>query len=87
MDTKFDELLEFPCSFPFKVVGLADPQLPDHVVKVVQAHVPGDYRPTTAKSSKGTYHSITIRVKVESKQQVESLYSELATIPGVRRVL
>ncbi|MGL5598567.1 MAG: DUF493 family protein, partial [Aeromonas sp.] len=25
MNTKFDELLEFPCDFPFKVLGVADP--------------------------------------------------------------
>ena len=23
MNTKFDELLEFPCKFPFKVLGVA----------------------------------------------------------------
>ncbi len=32
MNTKFDELLEFPCKFPFKVLGVADPALPDMAV-------------------------------------------------------
>ncbi|MCV5555230.1 DUF493 family protein, partial [Escherichia coli] len=32
MNTKFDELLEFPCKFPFKVLGVADPALPEMVV-------------------------------------------------------
>ncbi|GLS83561.1 DUF493 family protein YbeD [Paraferrimonas haliotis] len=87
MDTKFDELLEFPCSFPFKVIGLARPDLADDVIAVVQRHVAGDYRPSTQPSSKGTYHSVTVRVKVESKPQVEQLYTELAGIDGVKRVL
>ncbi|QLE86471.1 MULTISPECIES: DUF493 family protein YbeD [Shewanella] len=87
LDTKFDELMEFPASFPFKVVGDADEALADKVVAVVQKHAPGDYAPTTKASSKGTYYSITIRVTVISKEQVETLYTELAAIEGVKRVL
>lgn len=87
MDTKFDELLEFPCAFPFKVVGKADDSLPANVVEVVQRHVPGDYSPTVKASSKGSYHSVTIRVTVQDKEQVETLYKELAEIDQVLRVL
>lgn len=58
MNTKFDELLEFPCKFPFKVLGVADPALPDRVVEVLQQHAPGTYSPTVQPSSKGTYHSV-----------------------------
>ncbi|GGI72161.1 DUF493 family protein YbeD [Shewanella gelidii] len=87
LNTKFDELMEFPCSFPFKVVGDARDSLADDVVSVVQTHVAGDYAPTTKASSKGSYHSVTIRVKVVSKEQVEKLYIELAAIEGVKRVL
>jgi putative lipoic acid-binding regulatory protein len=39
MNTKFDELLEFPAS-SFKVLGVADPALPDMVVEVLQQHAP-----------------------------------------------
>ncbi|WP_299786723.1 DUF493 family protein YbeD [uncultured Shewanella sp.] len=87
LDTKFDELIEFPSSFPFKVVGDAHETLADRVVSVVQQHAPGDYSPTTKVSSKGTYHSVTIRVMVQSKEHVETLYVELAKIEGVKRVL
>lgn len=87
METKFDELLEFPCTFPFKVVGMADESLPAKVVEVVQRHAPGDYIPTVKASSKGSYHSITIRVIVTSKELVETLYQELAAIDKVLRVL
>ncbi|ASJ95946.1 MULTISPECIES: DUF493 family protein YbeD [Shewanella] len=87
LDTKFHELLEFPAAFPFKVVGDARDNLADDVVGVVQRHVPGDYMPTSKASSKGTYHSITIKVTVHSKEQIELLYIELAAIEGVKRVL
>lgn len=87
MNTNFDQLLEFPCSFPFKVVGAADEALADKVVSVVQKHAPGDYTPETKKSSKGSYYSITIRITATSKEQLETLYTELGAIDGVIRVL
>lgn len=87
MKTKFDEYLEFPCPFTFKVMGLADEALPDRVVAVLQQHIPGDYSPSTKPSSKGTYVSVSISTTVNSKEQIELLYSELAAIEGVRGVL
>lgn len=87
LNTRFEELMEFPASFSFKVVGLADDQLPEKVVAVVQKHVPGDYSPSSKISSKGTYHSVTICVMVNSKEEIETLYTELAAIEGVKRVL
>lgn len=87
LDTKFDELMEFPASFPFKIVGDASDTLADRVVAVAQSLAPGDYAPTTKASSKGTYNSITIRVTVTSKDHIEQLYTQFAAIEGVKRVL
>lgn len=87
LDTKFDELLEFPCLFNFKVIGATDPKLQDNIVAVAQKFVSGNYAPTSKQSSKGTYDSITIKVKVQDKDQVEALYSAFGAIPGVMRVL
>ena len=87
MQTKFDELLDFPCNFPFKVLGVAHDSLPDQVVEVVQKHAPGDYVPKFKASSKGNYHSVTIDVTVTSKEHVETLYIELGKIDLVRHVL
>ncbi|WP_116473736.1 DUF493 family protein YbeD [Zobellella maritima] len=87
MNTKFDELLEFPCRFPFKILGLADARLPDLVVEVLQQHAPGDYSPQVRPSSKGTYHSVTVYVRVESKEQVERLYHALGQLDLVKYVL
>ncbi|RZQ56482.1 hypothetical protein CWI82_04050 [Pseudidiomarina tainanensis] len=85
--TRFDELVEFPCHFTFKVMGLAVPELPDSVVAVAQQHAPGDYLPTVKPSSKGNYHSVSIKVQVTSQQHIETLYRALADIEEVRYVL
>lgn len=87
MDTKFDEYLEFPTRFSFKVLGLADESLPSKVVEAVQQHAPGDYAPTIKPSSKGKYHSVSINVTVTSKEHIETLYKALGDIDIVKYVL
>lgn len=44
-DAKLKDLLEFPCSFTYKVMGHAKPELPERVLEVIQRHAPGDYSP------------------------------------------
>lgn len=87
MKTKLNELLEFPCSFTYRVMGLAHPELVDQVVEVVQRHAPGDYSPDIKPSSKGNYHSVAITINATHIEQVETLYKELAEIEIVRMVL
>jgi len=87
LNTHFDELLEFPCSFSFKVMGVADPQLIPDVLTVIQKLAPGDYAPTVKPSSKGTYHSLSIPVIVNSKEHIEEIYNGLNKLDLVRYIL
>ncbi len=84
---KLKDLLEFPCSFTFKVVGAAREGLIDDIVSEVQKVVKGDYNPSLKESGKGTYHSVSITIQAENIEQVETLYTDLAKIEGVRMVL
>lgn len=86
-DTKFDELLEFPCNQTFKVMGLAQDDLPLKIVEVLQSIAPGDYAPKIKPSAKGNYHSVSISVRVTSKEHMEQVYNELGAIDIVRVVL
>lgn len=85
--TKLNELLEFPCSFTYKVMGLAQPELVDKVLNVVQKHAPGDYTPSVKPSSKGNYHSVSVTITATHIDQVETLYEDLGAIDIVRMVL
>jgi putative lipoic acid-binding regulatory protein len=87
MDTKFDELLDFPCVQNFKVMGVAQPDLPELIVECLQKHAPGDYSPSIKPSKNGTYHSVSIGVRVTSKTHMETIYTELSAIEIVRVVL
>lgn len=86
-DTKFDELLEFPCQQTFKIMGLAQDDLPIKIVEVLQRIAPGDYAPKIKPSAKGNYHSVSLSVTVTSKEHMESVYNELGAIDIVRVVL
>ncbi len=87
MDTRFDELLEFPTFQTFKIMGVADDNLPDQVISRLQELAPGDYTPTIKPSSKGNFHSLSLRVKVTSKEHMEEIYTEISKLELVRVVL
>ncbi|WP_101775249.1 DUF493 family protein YbeD [Pasteurella oralis] len=84
---KLKDLLAFPCTFTFKVVGSNRNDLVDDIVAVVQKYAKGDYNPREQVSSKGTYNSVSIDIVAENIEQVETLYEQLANINGVRMVL
>ncbi len=87
-DTKFDELLQFPCSLTFKVMGLAHDDLIPQIISTLHIHAgPNDYAPTVKPSSKGNYHSVAVKVTVTSKEHIELLYTELGKLELVRYVL
>lgn len=86
-DTKFDEYLEFPCPFTFKIMGVANVNLTDQVLAKLQSIAPGDYVPKVKPSSKGTYESITVVATVTSKEHIEQIYTEIGSLEDVRYVL
>ena len=87
VDTRFDELLDFPCYQTFKVLGVAQPDFPDQVITRLQQLAPGDYNPKVKPSSKGNYHALSLSVKVTSKTHMESIYTELSAFDVVRVVI
>ena len=81
-----DSLLEFPCRFPIKVMGLADRNFDLLVVELVRRHVP-DLSEGAVKSRlsrEGKYVSITVTINAQSREQLDNIYLELT---GNDRVL
>lgn len=87
MQTKFDELLDFPTVLNFKVMGVACDELPDLIIAELQKHTPADYTFKIKPSSKGNYHSVSIPVRVTSKEHIELIYKTVNAIEQVRYVL
>ncbi len=84
-----ESLLEFPCAFPLKIMGLTHDALAQTVLDVVLRHAP-DYDAATMEmraSSTGKYLSLTCTINATSKPQLDALYRELSSHPQVKVVL
>jgi putative lipoic acid-binding regulatory protein len=86
---RLEALMEFPVDFPLKVMGRRVDGFAQAIADLVAAHAPG-FDPATMElrpSSKGTWLSLTVVVRIESRAQLETLYRAIAGHPLVRLVL
>ncbi len=74
-----DTLLEFPCDFPIKVMGRAEPGFDSLVVELIRRHAPelGEGAVTTRASRGGKWISVTVTLRAESKSQIDAIYLDL----------
>jgi uncharacterized protein len=82
-------LLEFPCAFPLKIMGLANPALAQTVLEIVLRHAP-DFAAATMElraSTGGKYLSLTCTINATAQAQLDALYRELSAHPMVKVVL
>ncbi len=74
-----ETLLEFPCDFPIKVMGRAEPGFDALVVELIRRHAP-DLREgavSTRPSKGGKWVSVTVTLRAESKSQLDAIYLDL----------
>lgn len=77
-DTR-ESAIHFPCEFPVKIMGRADPDFVLRVVEIVREHVPelSADAVTTAASQRGNYVSVTVTFTAVSQAQLDNLYLAL----------
>jgi len=86
---RLEQLLEFPVDFPLKIIGARVDEFADTVTGIVLAHAP-DFDPATARmrvSSKGSWLSVSVTIRAQSRDQLQGLHDALAAHPLVRMVL
>lgn len=75
-----ETLLEFPCEFSVKAMGLNEPGLHELVVQIVRVHCPdlneGCSRVRASKN--GKWLSITVDIQASSKAQLDAIYLDLS---------
>ena len=82
-------LLEFPCTFPIKIMGRTQDGFAQAIVEIVCKHAP-DFDAATLEmraSSAGNYLSVTATVNATSRAQLDELYRALVAHPMVVMVL
>lgn len=80
-----DEIMEFPCEFPLKVMGASEGPFRETVLGIVERHVP-DFDPSRVESREsrsGKYTSLTIPFTAQSRAQLDALYQDLTDCEAV----
>lgn len=87
--TDTESLLEFPCTFPIKVMGRCDSGFEATALAIVRRHVP-DFDVAamrTVASRQGNYLSVTFTIEAVSREQLDNLYRELTASDELLMVL
>jgi hypothetical protein len=82
-------LIEYPCAFPVKIMGLTQAGFAQNVLAIVKRHAP-DFDGATMEmraSKQGKYLSITCTINATSRAQLDALYRELCDDPMVAMAL
>ncbi|HEY6280595.1 MAG TPA: DUF493 domain-containing protein [Burkholderiales bacterium] len=82
-------LIEYPCSFPIKIMGKSQAGFAQAMMQIVMRHAP-DFDPANMdmkSSKKGKYLSLTCIIQASSRAQLDDLYRELCDHPMVVMVL
>ena len=79
MNEKRETLLEFPCQFPIKAMGIDEDEFVAHVLNLVSPHCPelDETNIKTRPSSGGKYVSVTVTVTATSQLQLDAIYYAL----------
>jgi putative lipoic acid-binding regulatory protein len=80
-----ETLLEFPCKFPVKAMGLSCDEFEVAVIDIISRHVEdmAEDALSIRPSKNGKYTSITATITARSKQQLDAIYMELTACEHV----
>jgi putative lipoic acid-binding regulatory protein len=84
-----EELFNFPCDYPIKVMGKDCDGLYKEMLTIIQKHAGKlhNNQISSNKSSKGNYISYTVRIIATSRIQIDSINKELQDNPFVAYIL
>ena len=82
-------LMEFPCDFPVKIIGIASENFLLDVTRTILKHYPQteasaiNHKP----SNQNNYLAITATIYAQDQRSLDALYQELTSMPGIKMVL
>ncbi|MCH8178727.1 MAG: DUF493 family protein [Proteobacteria bacterium] len=84
-----ESLIQYPSTFPIKVMGAHHEAFVAAVVEVVVQHDPGFDAGTIERrpSSSGNYLGLTVLVTATSREQLDNIYRGLTSLSHVKYVL
>lgn len=88
-NTTHPSLMEFPCCFPVKIIGLNNKDFIEALKKIALKHFP-EFKETDLSekpSQKNNYLAVTLTVFAQNQKMLDALYQDLTKIPQVKMVL
>jgi putative lipoic acid-binding regulatory protein len=82
-------MIEFPCTFPLKIIFQNEPGASSELLAIVRHHYP-DIQEDAIQlqlSQNGKFASITATVQAQSQSTLDALYSELNQHAHIKMVL
>lgn len=89
VDTPKESLIDYPCSFPIKVMGARVDGFTDAMVQIAKQFDPA-FDPATLEmrpSKAGNYLSVTLTIHATSREQLDNMYRALTSHPMVKVAL
>lgn len=89
MEEENNSLIEYPVSFPMKVIGVDENDFEPFVLEIIRRHVPEllEENIVSRFSSGSKYRSVSVVFIAESRSQVDALYAELSSHQRVLAIL
>lgn len=82
------ELMEFPCEYMFKAVGLCGDEFKQQVETAVAACAIFSRDAVNVRQSRhGSYQSVSIMVRLHNSQQLFDIYARLKKVSGLKMLL
>ncbi len=77
--------LQFPCEFPIKAFGLGGDDFARLVADIARRHAPDltEAAVSSRPSKGGKYLAVTVTIRAENKDQLDSIYRDLSACPEV----
>ena len=89
--TLLNQAHSFPCLYVFKLIGENTPLFYDGVLSAVSKEfgelMHEEASLSTRESSGGRYLSITLKLEIESAEQVLRLYERFSKVDGLRSIM
>ena len=84
-----DDVFNFPCDYPIKIIGKDKPDFESAVCNIIELHVGKLHKNqiTSKVSSKGSYISLTVRIIATSRSQLDAINKSLQNCPMVAYLL
>jgi putative lipoic acid-binding regulatory protein len=83
------EIIEFPCEFPIKIIGINSALFLSDIKKITLKHFPDfkEAKMSQNKSKNKKYLSLTVIVYAENQTSLDNYYRELSAHSEVKMVL